>query len=231
MPTDLDHPVRRALDEVLDALALPRRQVQATAAAFAARAPRRRADLRALEPHLRSALDALPAGVDGTGVVVAEDLLEDAPLHLEWWRRGAGGATERLEVSFDEEDPARFNYPEAEWFAVPRDQGTPWIAGPFVDSGGTNRHLCTYSVPVRSPAGAFLGIAGADLRVGHLERTARRALATVPEPAALVNRDGRVIASSDPGIAAGTLLDAAGLPGGGVWDPVLPWGLVLLPAA
>jgi hypothetical protein len=224
----LDRAARHALGEVLRVLDGPRERVRGTAEAFARLGARRRADLEALVPLLHETLASLPAGVDGTGVVVAEGLLEDAPLHLEWWRRWAGGAPARLEVSYDPEDPASFHYPEAEWFAVPRDRGTPWIAGPFVDSGGTNRHLCTYSVPVHAADGRFLGIAGADLRVGHVERVARKALTTVGAPAALVNREGRVIAATEPGVPAGTLLAGAVQPGPGAWEPTLPWGVALL---
>jgi hypothetical protein len=219
----LDDATRDALAAVLRVLDDPRARVAVTAEAFARLGARRRSDLEALVPLLHETLATLPAGVDGTGVVVAEGLLEDAPLHLEWWRRSG-----RLEVTYDPEDPASFDYPQAEWFAVPRDRGVPWIAGPFVDSGGTNRHLCTYSVPVHDREGRFLGIAGADLRVGHVERVARKALAAVGAPAALVNREGRVIAATEPGVAAGTLLEGAGPPGRGTWEPALPWGVALL---
>jgi hypothetical protein len=247
----LDEAARRVLGDVVSLLARPRDGVRACATAFAAigdaaRAECRalcRADLEALVPQLRETLQALPAGVDGTGVVAAPGLLADAPLWLEWWRRGAGGAAERLEVVFDPEHPAQFYYPDAEWFTVPQRRGIPWIAGPFVDSGGTNRHLCTYSVPVYGGDGAFLGIAGADLRVGHVERVARRALSTVAAPAVLVNRDARVIASNEPELAAATLLSpplsdwiraAERQPrrdGAVAWDGELPWGVALVPPA
>lgn len=247
----LDEAARRVLGDVVGLLSGPRDRVRACAEAFAAigdaaRAERRalgRADLEALVPLLRETVRALPAGVDGTGVVAAPDLLADAPLWLEWWRRGADGDAERLEVTFDPEQPAHFDYPEAEWFGVPQRRGVPWIAGPFVDSGGTNRHLCTYSVPVYGRDGTFLGIAGADLRVGHVERVARRALSTIDAPAVLVNRDARVIASNDPHLAAATLLDppladwirAPQRDPADVWavawDAELPWGVALVPVA
>jgi hypothetical protein len=252
MPTtsraeNLDEAARRVLGDVVGLLDRPRDRVRACAEAFAAigdaaRADRRalrRADLEALVPLLRETLRELPAGVDGTGVVAAPGLLADAPLWLEWWRRAAHGDAERLEVTFDPEDPAEFHYPEAEWFTVPQRRGIPWIAGPFVDSGGTNRHLCTYSVPVYGRDGAFLGIAGADLRVGHVERAARRALSTIDAPAVLVNREARVIASNEPHLAAATLLspplsdrirDPADA-GAAAWDAELPWGVALVPAA
>src|SRR5215213_2145512 len=114
----LDHAARDALAQVLRVLDTPRARVAVAAKAFARLGARRRADPVPLVPLLHETLAALPAGVDGTGVVLAEGLLEDAPLHLEWWRRGAGNPPERLEVTYDPEDPARFHYPEAEWLAV-----------------------------------------------------------------------------------------------------------------
>jgi hypothetical protein len=239
---------RRALGEVVRLLDQPRDRVRACAASFAAivdtarseHRPALRADLQALVPLLRETVSELPVGVDGTGVVAAPGLLGDATLWLEWWRRGAHGEPERLEVTFDPEDPAQFYYPEAEWFRVPQQQRIPWIAGPFVDSGGTNRHLCTYSVPVYGGDDSFIGIAGADLRVGYVERVARRALAAIDTPAVLVNRDARVIGSNEPELAAATLLDPplsdwirAGerTTGAVAWDVELPWGVALVPHA
>jgi hypothetical protein len=247
----LDEAARRVLGDVVRVLRRPRDGVRVCAESFAAigdaaRAEQRalcRADLEALVPLLRAAVRELPAGVDGTGVVAAPGLLADAPLWLEWWRRGADGDAERLEVSFDPEHPAQFYYPDVEWFTVPQRRGVPWITGPFVDSGGTNRHLCTYSVPVYGGDGAFLGIAGADLRVGHVERVARRALSTIDAPAVLVNRDARVIASNEPRLAAATLLGPPlsdwiraaerdpGQAGAVAWDGELPWGVALVPPA
>jgi methyl-accepting chemotaxis protein-like sensor len=240
-----ENAARRALGEVVRLLDRPRDRVRACAASFAAIAdaaraegrPARRADLEALVPLLRETVRELPVGVDGTGVVAAPGFLADAPLWLEWWRRGPDGEPDRLEVTFDPEHPAHFDYPEAEWFSVPQRQGIPWIAGPFVDSGGTNRHLCTYSVPVYDGDGTFVGIAGADLRVGYVERVARRALAAIDVPAVLVNRDARVIGSNEPELAAATLLDPEWIRAGErnagavAWDVELPWGVALVPPA
>jgi hypothetical protein len=256
LPADrLDAAARGALAEVLRALAAPRRAVDACAEAFgriragAAAGGRelRREDLALLAPLLREALASLPAGVDGTGVVTAPGLVAGESLWLEWWRRGADGAPEALRAALHPDDPAYFDYPAAEWFRVPRDRGIPWIAGPFVDRGGTNRHLCTLSVPVSGEDGEFLGIAGADLRVGYVERLARRALPRTDDCALLVNREARVLASDDPRWPAGALLaaPAAGLvrgdpgargtlrEGGGAiaWDTTLPWGVAVLPRA
>lgn len=258
-PTVLAHRLeaaaRSALGDVVAALAPPRRRVEEVGEAFialreAARARGRdveRADLEGLAPRLRDALGELPAGIDGLGIVTEPGLVAGERLWLEWWRRGDRGQLERLEVTFDPDHPARFEYPEAEWFHVPRDRGIPWIAGPFVDRGGTNRHVCTFSVPVHGADGAFLGIAGADLRVGHLERIARRVLPATEHCALLVTREGRVLASDDPRWPAGALLEpgAAGLLRGGpgperelrrlggavTWDAILPWGVAILPRA
>jgi len=234
----LDEAAHRGLQDVLRLLDAPRERVRLCAEAFASihHAARdagrrmRRDDLAALAGLLHETLRELPGGVDGAGVVLAEGLLDDAPLFLEWWRRTPGGGAERLDVSYDPEDPAAFYYPDAEWFAVPMQRGGPWIAGPFVDSGGTNRHLCTYSVPVHGGDGTFLGIAGADLRVGYVERAARRALAALDARAVLVNREERVIACNEPGLAAGALLGPLGLRRSATaWDAQLPWGVAVTP--
>jgi hypothetical protein len=248
----LDTAARRALDEIAGLLDAPRRHVAMCAQAFleihAGHAPGelRREHLQALVPLLDEILAGLPAGVDGAGVVTAPGALADQPLWLEWWRRGRGGGIERLTVTFDPDHPARFDYPQAEWFVVPRDRGIEWVTGPFVDRGGTNCHLCTYSRPLHGPDGTFLGIAGMDLRVGYVEAHARRALPLLDGIAVLVNQDARIIASHDPALPAGSLLEPdlarcvrgprgarreLRLRGGAVaWHDTLPWGVALFPA-
>ena len=179
-----------------------RARVEEHAAAFAASAARRRADLDPLAPRFRAAVEELQPLVDGMGVVAAPGLLEDAPMWLEWWRGGG----HRLAVRLEPGAPDSYPYPEAEWFRVPQGTGRAWITGPHVDPGGVNERLFTYTVPVRDAGSAFIGVAGADLAAARIEQLACRVLATVPSGAMLVNRDARVIAANRFEVRAGDLL-------------------------
>ena len=165
---------------------------------------------------------------------------------MEYYTLGQRGP-EFLEVVLDDpRDPDYYDYVSVEWFAKPSETLAPWVAGPFVDEGGTGAFMVTVSVPAIA-RGRFLGIAATDLRVEQLGTLCAPALRRVGAPAALVNHTGRIVASSDavrlrPGDPAprdaGTW--AAAQPG--VWAErsdgiavariaTLPWSLVVLPAA
>jgi hypothetical protein len=83
-----------------------------------------------------------------------------------------------LDASLDPADPDFYDYERAEWFTTPRDTGERWIAGPFLDHSGTNEHILTLTLPV-APDGAFLGVTGADIAVGGIERIGGTALAAL----------------------------------------------------
>ena len=144
-------------------------------------------------------------------MVFAPGVLEDAPPWLEWWRRAGSGPPVFLNAELDPGRPDFYDYEAAEWFTTPRDTGTRWIAGPFVDHSGTNEHILTLTLPVVRD-GRFLGVAGADIAVGSIERIAGPALAAVGADAVLLNHRGRVIATNTPRWPGGGALGTATRP-------------------
>ena len=168
----------------------------------------------------------------GTGMVFAPGTLADAARWLEWWRSAAPGAPIFLDASLDPADPDFYDYEQAEWYTTPRDTRERWIAGPFLDHSGTNEHILTLTLPVVR-AGAFLGVAGADIAVGGIEAIGGAALAALEGEAALVNHRGRVIATNTPRRLVGTLwpgAERAWPPPGDellIRDPRLLWSVVV----
>ena len=203
-------------------------------------------DLCALLPHFERHLRGFRDAIMGVGVIVAEDVLADRKRWMEYYTLGERGP-EFLEVELDDpRHPAYYDYVSVEWFARPAETQAPWIAGPFVDEGGTGAFMVTVAVPAIA-RGRFLGIAATDLRVEQLGALVGPSLRRLGVPAALVNHEGRIVASTDatslppgdalPG-AAGTWAQAQP----GVWAEqadgtavariaTLPWSLVTLPAA
>jgi hypothetical protein len=163
-------------------------------------------DLGELEPQVREAVGNLGPLVDGIGIVVAPEFLEDARDFGQWWRRRPSAPPERYVPQSDPSSPYAA-YSDNEWFRIPVETGREWLSGPFVDRGGTNRHICTLMQPIQAGTeGIYIGLSGADLRVGVIEQESRRALRTVPVPAAIVTPEGRVLGSNFSTSPAGSLL-------------------------
>ena len=202
------------------------------------------ADLCALLPtferHLRASRDAIM----GVGVIAAEGVLSDRRRWMEYYTLGARGP-EFLEVELDNpRHPGYYDYVSVEWFAKPAETQAPWIAGPFVDEGGTGAFMVTVAVPAIA-RGRFLGVGATDLRVEQLGALCGPSLRRLGVPAALVNHEGRIVASSDPaalppGDPAPGDTGAWAVAQPGVWAErtdgtavariaTLPWSLVTLP--
>jgi len=237
--------LRGALDEVYGDLAVLRAQVEKLEAA--ARADGRKLQRSDLGPMRALAREHLAQRelISGTGMIFAPGVLADAPLWLEWWHEAGGREPVPLDASLTPGDPDFYDYENAEWFTTPRDTGSPWIAGPFVDHSGTNEHIFTVSVPV-APNGEFLGVVGADVAVEQIERLAQEKLVCADGDALLVTSRGRIVASNSPSHLVGTrwslLAEAAGedpdtlaaqLPPGSVVlrDDTLMWSVVVSPSS
>lgn len=215
--------------------------VAAESAARAARAAGRelrRADFAVLRPLVADVLREQAGLVAGAGVVLAPDVAADAPRCIEWWWADAGARISRLHVDTDPGSAECYDYTTTEWYREPERTGRAAVAGPYVDFICTREYTFTLAVPVYD-AGRFLGVAGADILAGHLERMVLPRLADLGRVAVLVSGCGRVIASNEASIRPGMVLRGPQLPAGLVplaWlapefgpDPLaglLPWTLL-----
>ena len=197
------------------------------AAARAARRPLRRADLAALRPLVAQVLARHRGFAAGAGVVLAPDALADAPRWIDWWwadqRRGPG----QLEVDLDPGSAEFYDYTTTEWYREPARTGRPCVAGPYVDYICTHKYTFTVSVPL-ADEGRFLGVAGADILAGEVERMLLPGLSRLGQAAILVSGSGRVIASSTASILPGVVFGPGdtGWRGAVTADGSLPWMLV-----
>ena len=166
---------------------------------------------------------------NGAGVVTADQLLADCPRFLEWWRpsSGSGHHARRLNLDLNPSSEYFYDYTEMEWFAVPRDHGTPCVAGPYLDYTGVDLYVCTFALPVTSARGRFLGIAGADVPVARIEDALLPTFIATRTPLALTNAEGRVIVANHADHVTGSKIrnSAHGL---AVPVPHTSWSLVPL---
>jgi hypothetical protein len=206
-PEDRGQAVLDAVDSVADEIfsALGRaREVLSKALAATDRAVRPLApeDLAGFEKLVRVELGRNP-GLTGMGMA-----LDPVPGALTWaWWQSADDGPTPLVVNLDRDNPEYYDYAIADWFARPRNANTAWLAGPFVDFGGADDHILTFALPVRIGSGVEpVGVVGADIAVREIEQITAPALAAIPNPAALVNRQGVVIATNTGTCLPGTTL-------------------------
>ena len=159
-------------------------------------------------------LSLLPAA-DGAGIVAARGVVGGKDRHLEWWQRtahgdGGSGGFARIRLNLDPESIDLYDYLDMDWFTIPRREGRPYVYGPHIDFSCADRYVVTMTVPVTSAGAAgepeFLGVAGADIRMSHLEPELLAILRSVPAPAVLVTAERRVVAANTPHWISGTRL-------------------------
>jgi Methyl-accepting chemotaxis protein-like, first PDC sensor domain len=199
---DVARPIEQVLGsvrEVADAM------TSVALAARASRRPLRRTDLAALRPLVAEVLDRHRGFAAGAGVVLAPDVLADAPRWIDWWWADQGAGIGQLDVDLDPESAEFYDYTTTEWYREPARTGRPCVAGPYVDYICTHKYTFTLSVPV-TDEGAFLGVAGADILAGEVERMALPALSRLGGPAVLASGNGRVIASTTIALLPGVVL-------------------------
>jgi len=136
----------------------------------------------------------------GSGYVAARDALTDHPLYLAWWQ----GESQQLLGQADAPAGDPLDYTRREWFRVPESTGRRHITGPYVDYVCTDEYVVTSTMPV-VVEGKMRGVVGADTLVETLEDVLMDTLRS--GEATLVSANGRVVASADHRLGAGTLVD------------------------
>ncbi len=147
------------------------------------------------ESLLRGFLSTDP-DVFGSAIAFAPDR-RGGPLAPYVHRRSSGSSTL---VVLDLASPD-YRYWEREWFTVPVKTGEARWSEPYLDEGGADVYMVTYSVPTasRGPgSSAPTAIVTADLDLAWLNRLAATIHAGRTGFGMIVSREGRVIGHPDP---------------------------------
>lgn len=155
------------------------------------------AAIDAVERVMRAELAARDV-VFGGGVVADPARLDGTALMAWWQALGPSRDLRRLDAGATESGYVR-SYEEIEWFRVPADTGEPHMTGPYVDLLCTDQATLTFTAPLVVD-GAFAGVVGADVTVPDFERAIGDALRAAGADALVVTSEGRVAASTDPGV-------------------------------
>lgn len=167
------------------------------------------AALTVVERVMRTELMARPV-VFGGGFVVAPSRV-GRPLMAWWQALGAVRDVRRLDAGATDGGYVR-SYEDLEWYRLPADSGEPHMTGPYVDLLCTDQATLTFTAPL-AVDGAFAGVVGADVTVTEFERAIGDALRAEGDGALVVTSEGRVAASTDPGVLVQRRLRADALAG------------------
>jgi DNA-binding FadR family transcriptional regulator len=149
--------------------------------------------------------------VVGAGFVAAPGLLVDTRWHLSWWvapatdTRGKVQPARQLTIVEDQESEFFRDYTRLEWWRGATDGSPRHVTGPYVDYLCTDEFILTLTMPVVVD-GTLLGVAGADVSVAALEKRFLPGLNRLGVRVSIVNADDRVVLSSDPALAPGSVL-------------------------
>lgn len=170
-----------------------------------------------VEQLVRPELAENPDRVIGAGFVATPGVLSDSPWHLAWWlgerntfEMSPGGPSIRRLLTVDDPSADGFrDYTTLEWWRVPAETGHAHVTGPYVDYLCTDDYTMTLTVPIFLDD-QLIGMMGADQYVTDIERQLMPVLRATGLLLTLVNSTGRVVLSTDPSTATGTLLRLPG---------------------
>lgn len=130
----------------------------------------------------------------GMGFIAAPFVVDGQERYLAWWQR-TNERVARLRLNFDPTSIDVYDYLQMDWYQLAK-RGQARVAyGPYVDYSGSDMYTITATIPVVAD-GTFLGVAGADLVVGEVERKLVEVLRQTDDDAVVVNSERRVVAAN-----------------------------------
>lgn len=142
---------------------------------------------------------------DGAGLVFARPDDAESPSVIEWWERGPDGEVGRCSFGVDPAGARFYEYDRLEWFTRAYHDGSPWIAGPYIDYLGVEQYIVTLTVQALGH-GRPVGATGIDIRVRDLERALMPIMRRIPGEAAVLNPHNGVLVGNSSRLLAGDRL-------------------------
>ena len=128
--------------------------------------------------------------VMGSTIALVPGYNKNLPLFSPYVCRTADGGTELKSLATEE-----YNYPAQEWFTEPLNYGFGYWSEPYVDEGGGEVLMTTYSVPVMDDEGRIAAVLTADVSLDWLSDLVG-SLRVYPNAfSVLVSREGKIMVS------------------------------------
>ncbi len=128
--------------------------------------------------------------VMGSTIALVPDYNKKLPLFAPYVCRTADGGVELKSLATKE-----YDYPSQEWFTEPLEYGFGYWSEPYVDEGGGEVLMTTYSVPVVDDAGRVAAVLTADVSLDWLTELIG-SLRVYPDAfSVLISREGKIMVS------------------------------------
>ena len=128
--------------------------------------------------------------VAGSTVALVEGYRADRPLYSPYVFRGDDGSLRALSLA-----TAEYDYPHQEWFVKPLELDEGYWSEPYVDEGGGEMLMTTFSLPIRDAKGVQAAVITADISLEWLKDLVGR-MNVYPNAYCTINsRNGKVMVS------------------------------------
>ena len=127
--------------------------------------------------------------VVGSTVAVVPGYLKSHPLFSPYVCEGPDG------LEFKTLATEEYDYPSQEWFVKPLELQEGYWSEPYVDEGGGNILMTTYSLPIRDQAGEIAAILTADISLEWLTKMVGNIQVYPHAYSMILSREGQVVVS------------------------------------
>ena len=127
--------------------------------------------------------------VVGSTVAVVPGYLKDHPLFSPYVCEGPDG------LEFKTLATEEYDYPSQEWFVKPLELQDGYWSEPYVDEGGGNILMTTYSLPIRDQEGEIAAILTADISLDWLTQMVGNIQVYPHAYSMILSREGQVVVS------------------------------------
>ena len=128
--------------------------------------------------------------VAGSTVALVPGYLKDRPLFSPYVCRNGDGSLNTLSLA-----TAEYDYPSQEWFTKPLELGEGYWSEPYMDEGGGEMLMTTYSLPVRNMKGVPAAVITADISLEWLKELMGRMNVYPNAYCTVSSREGHIMVS------------------------------------
>ncbi|MBO4611316.1 MAG: SpoIIE family protein phosphatase [Bacteroidales bacterium] len=128
--------------------------------------------------------------VAGSTVALVPGYRSDRPLFSPYVYREPDGSLKALSLATEE-----YDYPSQEWFVRPLELGEGYWSEPYVDEGGGEMLMTTYSLPIRDAKGVQAAVLTADISLEWLKELVGRMKVYPNAYCTVGSREGHVMVS------------------------------------
>ena len=139
--------------------------------------------------------------IAGSTIAIVPNYYKDRPLYSPYTAITNGKIIETSLAT------PEYDYPSQEWFTKPIELGKGYWSEPYVDTGGGEILMTTYSVPIKDNQGRIAAVLTADIDLEWLKALVNEIKIYPGAFSTVVSRTGRLMVSPDDSLIMTTTID------------------------